>query len=89
MENVLDGFSRLKRVHTAVNTINQENAMSINQPIKKGDKVAYYIQRRISTGHQRVRRVGTVQGWRNGKVVVLHPAKYTELVAETDLYFVE
>ena len=63
--------------------------MSINQPIKKGDKVAYYIRRRISTGHQRVRRVGTVQGWRNGKVVVLHPAKYTELVAETDLYFVE
>lgn len=70
--------------------------MSITQPIKKSDKVAYYVKRRtsatkskdhdISGGYRPVRRTGTVQGWRDGKVIVLHPAKYTELLAEADLY---
>lgn len=63
--------------------------MSIHQPLKLGDKVSYYIQRRISTGMEQVRRIGTVRGWRDGKVIVLHPAKYTTLVAEAELYLVE
>lgn len=63
--------------------------MNHNQPLKQGDKVAYYIKRRISTGVEQVRRIGTVQGWRNGQVIVLHPAKYIELVPEADLYLVE
>ena len=70
--------------------------MSINQQIKKGDKVAHYIKRRTSavehaanSGGEQVRRIGTVQGWRDGKVIVLHAAKYTELVAEADLYFLD
>lgn len=63
--------------------------MSIKQPIKQGDKVAYYIQRSTSTGVEQVRRVGTVRGRRDGKVIVLHPAKYTELVPEADIYLCE
>jgi len=62
---------------------------SIHHTLKKGDRVAYYITRSISAGVEQVRRVGTVQGWRDGKVIVLHPAKYTELVAEADIYLVE
>lgn len=66
----------------------------IRHTLKKGDRVAYYIDRKISTGHTttrttRVRRSGIVQGWRDGKVVVLHKAGYTEDVASADLYFVE
>ena len=63
--------------------------MSMKQPIKQGDKVAYYIRRRISTGVEQVRRVGIVQGWRDGKVIVLHAAGYTETIADADLYLVE
>ena len=66
----------------------------IDQPLKKGDRVAYYIDRRISTGHhstrtEQVRRTGIVHGWRDGKVIVLHKAGYTEDLAEADLYLVE
>jgi len=66
----------------------------IDQPLKKGDRVAYYINRNISTGHhstriEQVRRTGIVQGWRDGKVVVLHKAGYTEDLAEADLYFAD
>ena len=63
-------------------------------PLKKGDRVAYYINRNVSAGHhstrsEQVRRIGIVQGWRDGKVIVLHKAGYTEDLVETDLYFVE
>lgn len=70
--------------------------MSTTQPVKKGDKVVHYVKRPTSAtksknhdnngGHSQVRRTGTVQGWRDGKVIVLHSAKYTELVADVDLY---
>lgn len=72
--------------------------MSTTAPIlhtlKKGDRVAYYIKRNFSTGHHstrttQVRREGIVQGWRDGKVVVLHKAGYTEDLAQADLYYVE
>jgi hypothetical protein len=36
-----------------------------------------------------VRRTGIVQGWRDGKVVVLHKAGYTEELNAADLYLVE
>jgi hypothetical protein len=81
-----------------VATITPEDIMNtptrIDQPLKKGDRVAYYIKRNISTGHHstcsiQVRRTGIVQGWRDGKVVVLHKAGYTEDLAEADLYLVE
>lgn len=67
---------------------------SIQQPLKKGDRVAYYINRNISTGHRstrsdQVRRTGIAQGRRDGMVIVLHKAGYTESVAEADLYLVE
>ena len=67
---------------------------STHHPLKKGDRVAYYIKRTISTGNhstrsEQIRRVGIVQGWRDGKVLVLHKAGYTEIVAESDLYLVE
>ena len=63
----------------------------IDQPIKKGDRVAYYISRNISAGHHstrsiQVRRTGIVQGWRGGKVIVLHKAGYTEDLNPADLY---
>ena len=63
-------------------------------PLKKGDRVAYYINRNVSAGHhstrsEQLRRIGIVQGWRDGKVIVLHKAGYTEDLVETDLYFVE
>ena len=66
----------------------------IRRTQQKGDHVAYYINRTISTGHHstrttQVRRTGIVQGWRGGKVVVLHKAGYTEDVAQADLYYVE
>ncbi len=66
----------------------------IRRTLQKGDHVAYYINRTISTGHHstrttQVRRTGIVQGWRGGKVVVLHKAGYTEDVAQADLYYVE
>jgi hypothetical protein len=82
-------FSRAQRVHSGISTIHRENAMSMKQPLKQGDKVAYYIQRRISTGVEQVRRTGIVQGWRDGKVIVLHVAGYTETIADADLYLVE
>jgi hypothetical protein len=67
---------------------------SIHPILKKGDRVAYYIKRNISTGHhstrsEKVRRTGIVQGWRDGKVIVLHAAGYTEDLAEADLYYVK
>jgi len=67
---------------------------SITHPLKKGDRVAYYINRNISTGHhstriEQVRRTGIVQGWRNGKVLVLHKAGYTEELDEANLCLVE
>ena len=67
---------------------------NIHHTLQKGDRVAYYIDRKISTGHHtaritQVRRTGIVQGWRDGKVVVLHAAGYTEDLAEADLYIVE
>lgn len=66
----------------------------IRRTLQKGDRVAYYISRNISTGHHstrttQVRRTGIVQGWRDGKVVVLHKAGYTEDLVQTDLYYVE
>ena len=66
----------------------------IRRTLQKGDHVAYYINRTISTGHHstrttQVRRTGIVQGWRDGKVIVLHTAGYTETIADTDLYLVE
>lgn len=65
---------------------------SIHHPLQQGDKVAYYVQRRVSAGHhttriEQIRRTGIVQGWRDGKVIVLHRAGYTEDLAETDLYY--
>ena len=67
---------------------------SILHALKKGDRVAYYINRNVGAGHhitrsERVRRTGIVQGWRDGKVIVLHTAGYTETIADTDLYLVE
>ena len=66
----------------------------IRHTLQKGDRVAYTINRTISTGHHstrttQVRRIGIVQGWRGGKVVVLHKAGYTEDLAQADLYYVE
>ena len=66
----------------------------IRRALQKGDRVAYTIDRTISTGHHstrttQVRRTGIVQGWRGGKVVVLHKAGYTEDLAQADLYYVE
>jgi hypothetical protein len=82
-------FSRAQRVHSGISTIHRENAMSINKPLKQGDKVAYYIRRCTSTGVEQVRRTGIVQGWRDGRVIVLHAAGYTETMADADLYLVE
>jgi hypothetical protein len=67
---------------------------SIRHPLQQGDKVAYYVQRRVSAGHhttriEQIRRTGIVQGWRGGKVIVLHKAGYTEDLAEADLYYIE
>ena len=67
---------------------------SIQHTLKKGDRVAYYIKRNISTSHHstrsiQVRRTGIVQGWRDGKVIVLHAAGYTEVIADADLYLVK
>ena len=47
---------------------------SIHHPLQQGDKVAYYVQRRVSAGHhttriEQIRRTGIVQGWRDGKVI--------------------
>lgn len=66
---------------------------SIHHPLQQGDKVAYYVQRRVSAGHhttriEQIRRTGIVQGWRGGKVIVLHKAGYTEDLAEADLYYI-
>lgn len=66
---------------------------SIRHPLQQGDKVAYYVQRRVSAGHhttriEQIRRTGIVQGWRGGKVIVLHKAGYTEDLAEADLYYI-
>ena len=67
---------------------------NIHHTLQKGDRVAYYIDRKISTGHhstriEQVRRTGIVQGWRGGKVIVLHKAGYTEDLNDADLYLVE
>jgi predicted RNA-binding protein with TRAM domain len=66
-------------------------AANVQPPLKKGDKVAYYITRRVShgSGIEQVRRTGIVQCWRDGKVVVLHKAGYTEHLNDADLYLVE
>lgn len=55
---------------------------TISQPAKKGDNVSYY-------NAKGQRRVGVVQGWRDGKVIVLHPDHYTELVPDADLYLLD
>ncbi|WP_338618356.1 hypothetical protein [Pigmentiphaga sp. CHJ604] len=70
--------------------------MNVTQPVKKGDKVSYHIKRRTSAadapesgirdGWCSVRRVGTVKGRRDGKVVVQHADHTTDLVHEADLY---
>jgi hypothetical protein len=92
------GFSGPERVHVGVATINPEDIMntteSIHRPLTKGDRVAYYITRNISMGHHSTRsehvgRTGIVQGWRNGKVSVLHKAGYPENLDEARLYCVE
>ena len=62
--------------------------------LKKGDRVAYDIHRKISTGHHSTRsvavqRTGIVEGWRDGKVIVLHKAGYTEALAQTDLILID
>lgn len=67
---------------------------NIQRTLQKGDRIAYTIDRTISTGHHstratQVRRTGIVQGWRDGKVVVLHKAGYTEDLAEANLTLVE
>ena len=67
---------------------------NIQRTLQKGDRVAYTINRAISTGHHstrttQVRRTGIVQGWRDDKVVVLHAAGYTEDLAEANLTLVE
>ena len=67
---------------------------SIHHTLKKGDRVAYYINRNVSTGHhstrsEQIRRTGIVQGWRDGKVVVLHKAGYTEDLNAAALYIIE
>lgn len=90
------GFSIAQRVHVGVATITPESTMNAptRHTLKKGDRVAYYINRNLSTGHhsiriEQMRRTGIVQGWRDGKVIVLHKAGYTEDLVETELYFVE
>ncbi len=67
------------------------NTANIQTTLKKGDKVAYYIARRVSYGNgiEQVRRTGIVQGWRDGKVVVLHKAGYTEDLNAAALYIIE
>ena len=67
---------------------------SQHHTLQRGDRVAYYIHRTISTGHHssrsiQVRRTGIVQGYRDGRVQVLHKAGYTECLSEAQLYFVE
>lgn len=67
---------------------------NIRHTLQKGDRVAYYIDHTISTGHHstrttQVRRTGIVQGWRDGKVVVLHKAGYTEDLNAAALYIIE
>ena len=66
----------------------------IQRALQKGDRVAYTIDRAISAGHHstrttQVRRSGIVQGWRDGNVVVLHKAGYTEDLAEASRTLVE
>jgi hypothetical protein len=63
--------------------------MTISQQTKKGDKVAYYVERTNSAGTQTIRRTGIVQGMRHGKTIVLRPAKHTELVADKDLFIID
>ena len=65
------------------------NTANIQTTLKKGDKVAYYIARRVSYGNGIERRTGIVQGWRDGKVVVLHKAGYTEDLNAAALYIIE
>lgn len=60
--------------------------MSISPSIKKDDKVAYYIPYQIGTQKTQLRRVGTVKGWYDDKVIVLLPTLDVELVAEGALY---
>ena len=67
---------------------------NIQPRLKKGDRVAYDVHQSISTGHHStglvpVRRTGIVQGWRDGKVIVLHKAGYTEALAQTDLILID
>ena len=67
---------------------------NLQPSLKKGDRVAYDIHRKSSSGHHStrlvpVRRTGIVQGRRDGKVIVLHKAGYTEALAQTDLILID
>ena len=61
--------------------LNTHTPDNLQPRLKKGDRVAYDIHRKISTG--------IVQGWRDGKVIVLHKAGYTEALAQTDLILID
>lgn len=63
--------------------------MSISQPVKQGDNVAYYIPYQIGTHKTQLRRVGTVKGWSDDKVIVLLPTLDVELVEEGALYLLD
>ena len=72
----------------------QHQNPSHQRTLQRGDRVAYYIHRTISTGHHSSRTIpvrlsGIVQGFRDGQVLVLHQAGYTESLPEAQLYFVE
>ncbi|MDR2188756.1 MAG: hypothetical protein LBE62_12040 [Azonexus sp.] len=59
----------------------------MNTRFKTGQRVAYIIERNFSAGYGdtrkvQVRRQGIVKGWRDGAVIVLHKAGYTEQIAE-------
>jgi hypothetical protein len=69
-------------------------AIGQEYPLKRGDRVAYYVNRNVSAGHGvthnvQVRRQGIVKGWRAGKVIVQHKAGYTVDVPDADLYVVD
>jgi hypothetical protein len=71
----------------------------IKHTFEPGQRVAYYIEREVTTGHygtvyyskriEKVRRVGIVLEWRKGKVAVKHAAGYTQIVAKTKLQLID
>ncbi|MGL5631698.1 MAG: hypothetical protein ACRDD3_04990 [Azovibrio sp.] len=60
--------------------------MKTRKSFKQGDEVIYLTPMLIGTHQTQVRRIGTVQGEQDGKVIVLHPNKEVELIAEEELY---